>query len=332
MAADLPADDEAELGAALILTVPPDAAGERLDKTLAALAPDLSRARIQALMAQGRVSRDDAALTDASAKAAAGDYRIDIPPPEPAEPQAEPIPLKVLYEDAHLIVVDKPAGMAVHPGPGSEHGTLVNALLAHCGASLSGVGGVARPGIVHRIDKETSGIVVAAKTDAAHQGLSALFAAHDIERLYIALTRGAPGARKGTIEGAIARSTHDRKKMALVRAGGRPAVTHYVVEQVFGPETRPLAARLACRLETGRTHQIRVHLASKGCPCLGDPVYGSGPPAEPVRRAIAEAGLKRQALHAAMLGFKHPITGEALRFESPLPADMARLEALLRTL
>jgi 23S rRNA pseudouridine1911/1915/1917 synthase len=329
---DLPAEDEAEGGAALIVTVPADGAGERLDKTLAGLAPELSRARIQALIAQGRVSRDDVVLTDASGKTAAGDYRIDVPPPEAAEPQPEPIPLTVLYEDADLIVVDKPAGMAVHPAPGSERGTLVNALLAHCAASLSGIGGVARPGIVHRIDKETSGVIVAAKTDAAHQGLAALFAAHDIERVYIALTRGAPGARRGTIEGAIARSTHDRKKMALVRSGGRSAVTHYAVERVFGPEARPLAARLACRLETGRTHQIRVHLASKGCPCLGDPLYGSGPPAEPVRRAIAEAGLKRQALHAAILGFRHPITGATLRFESPLPDDMARLQAALERL
>jgi 23S rRNA pseudouridine1911/1915/1917 synthase len=208
----------------------------------------------------------------------------------------------------------------------------VNALLGHCGPTLSGVGGVARPGIVHRIDKNTSGVVVAAKTDAAHQGLAALFAAHDIDRAYVALTRGAPPARRGTIEGAIARSVHDRKKMALVKSGGRAAVTHYAVERIFGPEARPLAARLACRLETGRTHQIRVHLASKGCPCLGDPLYGSGPPAEPVRRAIAEAGLARQALHAAVLGFRHPVTGEALRFESPLPADMARLEELLAAL
>lgn len=332
--ADLIADDEAAEagGEVVVVTVPAEAAGERLDKTLAGLAPELSRARIQALLAQGRVSREGVALADASAKAAPGDYLIAVPPPAPAEPEPEDIPLSVLFEDAHLIVVDKPAGMAVHPAPGSERGTLVNALLFHCGTSLSGVGGVARPGIVHRIDKETSGIVVAAKSDAAHQGLSALFAAHDIERAYVALVRGAPGARKGTIEGAIARSTHDRKKMALVKSGGRHAVTHYVVDEVFGPEARPLAARLTCRLETGRTHQIRVHLASKGCPCLGDPVYGSGPPAEAVRRAMAEAGLARQALHAAVLGFRHPITGEVLRFESPLPADMARLQALLERL
>jgi 23S rRNA pseudouridine1911/1915/1917 synthase len=283
------------------------------------------------------VSLAGRAVTDASARAQAADYELAIPPPVPAEPQAEAIPLTVLYEDAELIVVDKPAGMAMHPAPGSETGTLVNALLAHCGASLSGVGGVARPGIVHRIDKETSGVVVAAKTDRAHQGLSALFAAHDIERLYIALTRGAPRPERGSIEGAIARSTHDRKKMALVKSGGRHAVTHYVVERSFGLTNgalvpKALAARVACRLETGRTHQIRVHLASKASPCLGDPVYGSGPPAEPVRRAIAEAGLARQALHAAVLGFRHPATGEALRFESPLPPDMAELERLLEAL
>jgi 23S rRNA pseudouridine1911/1915/1917 synthase len=291
---------------------------------------------VQALIAQGRVSRDGAGVTDASAKAQVGDYRLEIPPPVAAEPVPEPIPLTVLYEDPYLIVVDKPAGMAVHPAPGSESGTLVNALLYHCGASLSGIGGVARPGIVHRIDKDTSGIVVAAKTDAAHQGLSALFAAHDIDRLYIALTRGAPrggkSAAMGTIEGAIGRSSADRKKMAVLKSGGRHAITHYAVERVFGPQAKPLAARVACTLETGRTHQIRVHLASVGAPCLGDPAYGSGPPAEKVRAAIAETGLRRQALHAAVLGFRHPITGEALRFESPLPSDMAKLQALLEAL
>jgi 23S rRNA pseudouridine1911/1915/1917 synthase len=191
---------------------------------------------------------------------------------------------------------------------------------------------VARPGIVHRIDKDTSGIVVVAKTDAAHHGLSALFEAHDIDRVYVALTRGAPTPAWGKIEGNIARSTHDRKKMALVKSGGRHAVTHYKTERAFGPAAKPLAARLACQLETGRTHQIRVHLASRGCPCLGDPTYGSGPPAEPVRKAIAQAGLARQALHAAVLGFVHPITGETLRFESPLPPDMAALEVLLAKL
>lgn len=311
------------------LRVVPLEAGGRVDKALAAALPEFSRARLQALIAEGRVSRDGQAVTDGSAKAVAGDYRVEIPPPVAARPQPEAMPLTVLFEDAHLIVIDKPPGVAMHPAPGSENGTLVNALLHHCGDSLSGIGGVARPGIVHRIDKDTSGVVVVAKTDAAHQGLSALFAAHDIDRVYVALTRGAPSPIRGTIEGAIARSTTDRKKMALVKTGGRHAVTHYTVVRTYGPVERPLAARVACRLETGRTHQIRVHLASKGSPCLGDPTYGSGSPAQPVKEAIADAGLKRQALHAAVLGFVHPITGETMRFESPLPEDMARLEALL---
>lgn len=303
--------------------------GERIDKTLAALTGELSRARLQALMAQGRVSRDGVVIADASAKAGAGRYRIEIPAPIAAEPRPEAIPLCVLYEDAYLIVVDKPAGMAAHPGPGTESGTLVNALLSHCGASLSGIGGVARPGIVHRLDKDTSGVMVAAKTDAAHQGLAALFAAHDLERMYIALTRSAPQPAAGTIVTRIGRSASDRKKMAVLKSGGREAITHYRVEHSFGPVARPLAGRVACTLETGRTHQIRVHLASKGAPCLGDKVYGSAQPAEAVRKAIAEAGLTRQALHAAVLGFRHPITGEKLRFETTLPPDMARLEALL---
>jgi len=324
-------DDGLEVAASglLVLALAPEEAGGRVDKALAARLPELSRGRIQALIAEGRIRRGGRPVADAAARAEAGDYEIDIPPLQPAEPQPQEMPLVVLYEDAQLIVLDKPPGIAMHPAPGSESGTLVNALLHHCGASLSGIGGVARPGIVHRIDKETSGVVVAAKTDLAHQALSALFAAHDIDREYVALTRSAPRPARGTIEGAIARSTHDRKKMALVKSGGRRAVTHYRVERMFGPADKPSAARVACRLETGRTHQIRVHLASKGAPCLGDPVYGSGAPTEPVRRAIEDAGLKRQALHAAVLGFRHPTTGELLRFESPLPPDMARLEQLL---
>lgn len=326
---DLSPDDG---GSVLELTLADDRAGGRLDKTLADLATDLSRGRIQALLADGRITRDGEAVSDASAKARPGLYRIAVPAPAAAEPQPENIPLSVLYEDADLIVVEKPAGMAVHPAPGSESGTLVNALLHHCGESLSGIGGVARPGIVHRIDKETSGILVAAKSDAAHQGLSKLFAAHDIERLYIALVRGAPQPSRGTIETRLGRSASDRKKMAVLQSGGREAVTHYRTQQTFGPQDRPAAARITCQLETGRTHQIRVHMASKGTPCLGDPVYGSGSPTPAVREAMAQAGLRRQALHAAVLGFIHPVTGEALRFESQPPEDITRLEALLAAL
>jgi 23S rRNA pseudouridine1911/1915/1917 synthase len=332
---DAPADNddfEPDDPGVRVVEITPDEAGERLDKTLAAKLHELSRARIQALLADGQVSFRGQPVTDASAKASPGLYTLLIPPPEAAEPAPEAIPLNVLFEDEHLIVVNKPAGMAAHPGPGTPSGTLVNALLHHCGDSLSGIGGVARPGIVHRLDKDTSGVMVAAKTDAAHQGLSALFSSHDIERVYVALTRGAPYPRKGTIETLIGRSGFDRKKMAVLKSGGREAVTHYAVEKTYGPQEKPLAARVACRLQTGRTHQIRVHLASKGTPCLGDPVYGSGPPAPAVRDAIAASGLERQALHAAVLGFRHPVTGEVVRFETPLPADMADLGTRLAAL
>jgi 23S rRNA pseudouridine1911/1915/1917 synthase len=316
----------------VVIVVEAGEAGGRLDKTLADKLADMSRARLQALIAQGALSRDGAAVGEPAGRALAGVYHLRVPPPLPAEPTPEDLGLVVLYEDEHLIVVDKPAGMAAHPAPGSETGTLVNALLHHCRGGLSGVGGVARPGIVHRLDKNTSGVMVAAKSDAAHAGLSALFAAHDIERVYVALTRGAPDPARGTVASRIGRSSTDRKKMAVLRSGGRDSITHYKVEAAFGPAIKPLAARVACRLETGRTHQIRVHLASKGAPCLGDPLYGSGPPSPVVREAMAQAGLERQALHAAVLGFRHPVTGEVLRFETPLPPDMARLETALRAL
>jgi len=338
-ATDLSADDsDDDLAPALgeVREVQITAREGRIDRALAAAAPDLSRARLQALIAQGAVRRGETVVDDVAQRPEPGLYRLEIPPPAPAVPAAEAIPLVVLYEDAHLIVVDKPAGMAAHPAPGSETGTLVNALLAHCGSSLSGIGGVARPGIVHRLDKDTSGVLVAAKTDAAHRGLAALFERHDIDRVYLAFTRGAPRELRGTIATRLARSPRDRKKMAVVRpgphSGGRDAVTHYETQRRFGPEARPLAARLACRLETGRTHQIRVHLAHIGAPCLGDPLYGAGAPAPAVRAAMAEAGLVRQALHAAVLGFVHPITGQALRFESPLPDDLARLQTALERL
>jgi 23S rRNA pseudouridine1911/1915/1917 synthase len=327
-----PDEDEIEPAGGQAIEVRLDQGGERLDKALAALLPDLSRARLQALIADGALSRDGQPVASGSAKAQGGLYRLVVPAPIEAEPQAQALPLTILYEDPYLIVVDKPAGMAVHPGPGVPDGTLVNALLHHCAGSLSGIGGVARPGIVHRLDKDTSGVMVAAKTDAAHAGLSALFARHDIERRYIALTRGAPGPSAGVIQTRIGRSPHDRKKMAVLKSGGREAITRYKVEGLFGPPAKPLAARVACELETGRTHQIRVHLASKGAPCLGDPVYGSGVPAGPVRAAVEAAGLHRQALHASVLGFIHPVTGENLRFETPLPADMAALESALSAL
>ena len=283
-------------------------------------------------MAQGAVSRGGEAMTDPSAKSAPGRYQLEIPALLAAEPGAEAIALAILFEDAHLIVIDKAAGMSAHPAPGSREGTLVNALIHHCGVSLSGIGGVARPGIVHRLDKNTSGVMVAAKTDAAHRGLARLFAAHDLDRAYVALTRGAPSPPSGTLTTRLGRSSGDRKKMAVLRAGGREAITRYAVTRLFGPAVKPLAARVSCRLETGRTHQIRVHLAHKGAPCLGDPTYGSGPPAPVVREAILAAGLRRQALHASVLGFRHPVTGEALRFETPLPPDMAALEAALQSL
>ncbi len=317
------------LGSILVELVDP--AG-RIDRALADSLPDLSRVRIRALMEQGAVTRDGAPVIDPSAKASPGLYCLLVPAALPPEPVGEDMHLKVLFEDAHLIVVDKPAGMSAHPAPGSQSGTLVNALIHHCGSSLSGIGGVARPGIVHRLDKNTSGVMVAAKSDAAHRGLSTLFAAHDIDRLYVALTRGVPARATGTIATQIGRSTSDRKKMAVLPAGGRGAVTHYEVQAVFGPGERPLAARIACRLETGRTHQIRVHLAHVGAPCLGDPAYGSGSPAQSVREAMAGAGLTRQALHAAVLGFRHPLTGEDLRFETPPPMDMRGLEFALEKL
>ena len=327
--------DDLELedgGLLLPLRLAGPAAGQRLDKALALIAPQFSRSRIQQLIAAGAVSLGEEVLTDASARARPGEYVLVVPPPDAAEPLPQDLPLSILYEDADLIVVDKPAGMAAHPAPGTPDGTLVNALLHHCAGSLSGIGGVLRPGIVHRLDKDTSGVMVAAKSDRAHQGLAALFAAHDLERAYIALTRGAPDPPRATVTTRLGRSAHDRKKMAVLKTGGREAITHYRVQAVYGPAQRPLAARVLCRLETGRTHQIRVHLAHKGAPCLGDPIYGHGAPALPVRGAVTDSGLARQALHAAVLGFVHPVTSQPLRFQTPPPADMQALEAQLTQL
>lgn len=319
------------------------AAGQRLDRYLAALADAaseaLSRTRIQALIENGQVTVDGQLARDAKAKVRTGQtVAIDVPEAAPAEPEGENIPLNIVFEDDHLVVVDKPAGLVVHPSAGHETGTLVNALIAHCGASLSGVGGVKRPGIVHRIDKDTSGLLVVAKTDAAHQGLAALFADHGrtmrLDREYLALVWGAPSRAHGTIEAAIGRHPTHREKQAVVREDrGREAITHWELQETYGRSDAPVAALVSCRLETGRTHQIRVHMAHIGHPLLGDPVYATGFRTkaalldEASRERLEQLG--RQALHAALLGFDHPITGEALTFESELPQDMAVLiEAL----
>lgn len=312
---------------------------ERLDRALARAFPDISRARIQDLLREGRALLDGAPPKSASVKVREGArLSLEVPPPVPAEPEPEDIPLAIVHEDADLIVIDKPAGLVVHPAAGHETGTLVNALVAHCGESLSGIGGVRRPGIVHRLDKDTSGLLVVAKNDRAHKALSAQFADHGrtgpLEREYLALVWGAPSRRHGTIETEIGRAPHNREKMAVVPAGrGRVAITHYVLEAVYGDPQAPIASLVRCALETGRTHQIRVHMAHLGHPLLGDGLYGAGfrtkakRLGEAARAALDSLG--RQALHATVLGFAHPASEEALHFESPPPEDLARLiEAL----
>lgn len=293
--------------------------GQRLDKALAE-GSGLSRERVKALLDEGRILLDGQVARQASAKPAAGaGWTIAVPQAAPAEAQPQDIPLSIAYEDEHLIVVDKPAGLVVHPAAGNPDGTLVNALLHHCRGQLSGIGGVARPGIVHRIDKDTSGLLVVAKTDIAHEGLARQFADHSIHRAYRAITAGRPVPPSGTVRGAIGRSSHDRKKMALVEDGrGKHAVTHYQTLQ-----TLDSAALVECRLETGRTHQVRVHLASIGHALLGDPVYGRTPPR--LRPVLTALGFRRQALHAAELGFIHPVNGESVKLVSPIPGDMAEL-------
>ena len=302
-------------------------AGQRLDKALAE-ASGLSRERIKALMSEGRVTLGGKAAKQASLKPAAGTaFEIHVPATAPAEAQAQDIPLTIVYEDGDLIVVDKPAGLVVHPAAGNLDGTLVNALLHHCTGQLSGIGGVARPGIVHRIDKDTSGLLVVAKTDAAHEGLARQFADHSIERAYLAIVAGLPVPPAGTVQGWIGRSDHDRKKMAVLHElnkRGKHAVTHFRTLETFTG-----AALVECRLETGRTHQVRVHMASIGHPLLGDPVYGRATPR--LRPILTQLHFARQALHAAVLGFIHPVTGANLRFESKLPDDMTGLLVELRS-
>ncbi len=313
-----------------ILTPGPEEAGTRLDSFLAARIGTLSRSRVKALILEGHVTRSGAVTKDPSESVQMGTtYRLAPPAPEPATPQAQEIGLDILYEDEHLLVLNKPAGMVVHPAPGNPDGTLVNALIAHCGDSLTGIGGEKRPGIVHRLDKDTSGVMVVAKTDLAHTRLSAAFATRDLEREYMAICWGVPSASTGSIEGNIGRDPRDRKRMAVVNRNGKHALTNYRLLRVFGQA----AALLACRLATGRTHQIRVHLAHIGHPLVGDPVYLKRRPAAakylPESARSVALDFPRQALHAQTLGFTHPISGEALRFTVPPPADFLALEDAL---
>jgi 23S rRNA pseudouridine1911/1915/1917 synthase len=307
--------------------------GGRLDRVLALHFPELSRTRLKHLIQAGHVSQQGQALRDPSLRVKYDQsFVVILPQPEDAAPRAQPIALDIRFEDAHLIVIDKPAGMVVHPAPGNPDGTLVNALLGHCGPSLSGIGGIRRPGIVHRLDKDTSGLMVVAKTEAAHHALSRDFAARRVDRAYTAFVWGIPSPPAGEIAGNIGRSTANRKKMAVVREGsGKPAVTRYRVERAF----HALAALVQCRLATGRTHQIRVHLAHLGHPLIGDPVYGTragrsvargGPAGAPI------AAFPRQALHARLLGFTHPVEKRHLEFDSPLPADLDELVQSLERL
>ena len=299
-------------------TIAPAADGWRLDRALADAVPTLSRERLKVLIAAGQVTREGLAHRDPARRAAAGDiFAVAVPVPTPAHNEAQDIPLVVAFEDEHLIVVDKPAGLVVHPACGNLDGTLVNALLHHCAGSLSGIGGVERPGIVHRIDKDTSGLMIAAKTDRAHEGLAKQFAAHSIERRYKAIVAGRPRPAEGIIDAPLARSSTNRKKVAIV-PGGRRAVTHYRTAAILDD-----AALVECRLETGRTHQVRVHMASIGHSLLGDPVYGRA--RGRLRTCLETLGFRRQALHAARLGFIHPVTCHALAFESDMPADMQEL-------
>jgi 23S rRNA pseudouridine1911/1915/1917 synthase len=298
----------------------PAHAGWRLDRALAAAVPTLSRERLKALIRSGAVEAEGKPLRDPATKVRGEEaVRVAVPEPAPAHNQAQNIPLTIIFEDEHLLVLDKPAGLVVHPAAGNLDGTLVNALLHHCGGSLSGIGGVARPGIVHRIDKDTSGLLVVAKTDVAHEGLAKQFAAHSIDRRYLAIVNGVPKTAQGTIDAPLARSAANRKKIAIVESGrGRRAVTHWKRLSVLRD-----AALVECRLETGRTHQVRVHMASIGHPLLGDPVYGRSERSH--GKLLKELHFHRQALHATELGFTHPVTKHRMSFSSPMPPDMQEL-------
>ena len=324
------------------VTVSGDEAGTRLDRLLAARIPALSRSRLKALILAGDVTIGGRTIRDPGHRVNSGDaVTVNVPEPEAAEPQGEDIPLNIVFEDDDIIVIDKPRGLVVHPAAGHRSGTLVNALIAHCGDSLSGIGGVRRPGIVHRLDKDTTGLLVAAKNDHAHKSLAAQFADHGrtgaMRRGYLALAWGAPDRPKGMIDAPLDRHPHAREKQA-VRRGGRDAITHWeVLERYLGPDGKSnnaaVASLLACELETGRTHQIRVHLAHIGHPLIGDDTYGPGFRTKTARLApaaqAAVAALGRQALHAYLLAIEHPTSGEILEFRSELPGDLERLRNAL---
>jgi 23S rRNA pseudouridine1911/1915/1917 synthase len=317
------------------------AEGQRLDRFLTERLPELSRTRVQSLIKEGQVSLSGATIVDVKYRVKPGDrFELGLPPAAAPEPAGEAIPLTIVYEDDALIVIDKPAGLVVHPGAGHATGTLVNALIAHCGESLSGIGGVARPGIVHRLDKDTSGLLVVAKTDRSHHALAKQFADHgrtgDLERGYLALVWGAPSRPHGTIDAAIGRHPTSRTKMAVLPGKGRAAVTHWRVVETFGRGKEPVASLIACTLETGRTHQVRVHLAHIGHPLIGDPLYGQGFKSKlrklPETLQAKLMGLDRQALHAEHLAFTHPNSATLLKFNSPLPADLAEIVAAFKEL
>ncbi|MGS1017864.1 RluA family pseudouridine synthase [Allosphingosinicella humi] len=304
----------------LTATIADESAGWRLDRALASALPTVSRERLKALISNGDVTGPEGvAVRDPSSKAKPGAYAVSIPLPAPAHNEPQDIAIDIVHEDDHLLVVDKPAGMVVHPAAGNLDGTLVNALLHHCAGRLSSIGGVARPGIVHRIDKDTSGLLVVAKTDVAHEGLSAQFARHSIDRRYLAIVAGLPNPASGMVDAPLARSSTNRQKMAIVAEGrGKRALTHYKLVKALKD-----AALIECWLETGRTHQIRVHMTSLGHPLLGDPVYGRTRIVH--RELLNQLDFKRQALHAAELGFVHPVSKENLSFKSALPSDMQEL-------
>jgi 23S rRNA pseudouridine1911/1915/1917 synthase len=324
--------EPSDAGAAVMrVTAEPGDAGERLDRWLSGRLAEMSRTRLKRLVEAGRVTMEGATITDPSLRVKPGQtFELALPPPVADAPAPQAMALAILYEDAHLLVLDKPAGLVVHPAPGNPDRTLVNALLAHCGDSLAGIGGVRRPGIVHRLDKDTSGLMVVAKDELAQARLAADFAARRVNRAYQAVVWGVPRPRAGEIASRIGRSPQNRKKMAVLRDGGKPALTRYKVLRAF----KDTAALVECRLATGRTHQIRVHLSERGHAIIGDPTYGNARSAARLRALPAAlrapvAAFPRQALHAVLIGFRHPATGEYVQFSSELPADIKALITVL---